>query len=93
MTDLLAELDLLHYKAYRTAVHGIVSIVFATSRGKARNATVLAARDAGYRTEFTEVQVHRAQELDGARGLGGGIPAANTCLGEDRLVPAHQGAG
>lgn len=67
-------------KAYRTSVHGVVCIVFTTTRGKARHVTALAAKDAGYKTEFTEVQAYRAPEYDGRKTMRGNIPVLDKCL-------------
>lgn len=51
---------------WRTTLWGIDSCVFASTRSKARYATIRAARDAGYVVPFTaEVRVERAPELDG----------------------------
>lgn len=52
--------------AFRTTLWQIDSVVFATTRAKAKAATIRAARNAGYNPSFTTpMRVVRAPELDG----------------------------
>lgn len=52
------------WKAYRTTLFGVRSLVSAKNRGKAMLTTVLSARDAGYQCKYTEVKAVRANERD-----------------------------
>ena len=65
--------------AFRTEAAGVVSIVFARSRGVARKVTFDAANDAGYRIKFTDVRVRRWPDMDHAHRPGHQW-AANRCL-------------
>lgn len=52
--------------AWRTTLWGIDSVVFASTRAKAKAATIRAAQDAGYRASFVSpVRCVRAPEADG----------------------------
>lgn len=71
--------------AFRTSCCDVVSVVFATSRGRARQATMLSANDAGYRVSFTDVRVRRAPEFDRREMLHGTVPVLNAPFDEHLL--------
>lgn len=65
--------------AWRTTVCEVHSVVFAESRGKARQAVYRAAKEAGYRVTFTDVRCVRAPDLDG-RNVGRHVLRQNACF-------------
>ena len=50
--------------AYTTVLFEIESIVFASTPGRAKYATLLSAEDAGYRARITDVRCRRSPILD-----------------------------
>jgi hypothetical protein len=67
--------------AWRTTLWDIDSVVFATTRARAKAATIRAARDAGYDPSFvTPVRVVRAPEADGVSADEG------RCLSPDHVT-------
>ena len=67
---------------YQTEAYGVTSIVIAATPGKARYATFLAMRDAGYRVELcgVRISVRRRRDMDGSLTRTGGIPVEGKCL-------------
>jgi len=64
----LEVINAMEIKAYRTNVIRTESIVFSTSRGKARAATMRAAKEAGYNIFFTDISCRRCKNLDDKKG-------------------------
>jgi L-cystine uptake protein TcyP (sodium:dicarboxylate symporter family) len=73
---------------YQTEAFGVTSIVIASTPGKARYATFLAMRAAGYRVELcgVRISVRRRRDMDGSMTKAGGIPVEGKCLAPDMFA-------
>jgi len=76
--------------AFTTSALGTTCNVWAKTRGKARWATVLAARDAGYRCEMTDVSCKRAPGLDNATEADRQPIKENHCYATDAVYKKSQ---
>jgi hypothetical protein len=63
-------------RAFRTVCNDLASIVFAESPQRARYATYLAAKDAGFNSPLHCITVKRAPTFDVRRTKHGGIPVS-----------------
>ena len=72
-------LDLCVIRAFWASWGGVRSIVFEETAGKARYATYLTAKDAGYEPNLIDVKVTRAKAYDVQRTVRGTIPTVGFC--------------
>ena len=75
---------------FQTAAYGVTSIVISETPGKARYATFLAMRDAGYRVDLcgVRISVRRRRDMDGSMTKTGGIPVEGKCLAPELFANA-----